>query len=644
MEENRRFSWSDLFIKAILVIIFVLFTVWLLSLSNNKMTNSLDVLTDQIFADNMNKMKEVGKEYFTTERLPEKVGEIKTLSLEKMYEKKLLLELKDKNGKSCSAKNSYISIEKYENEYQMKVYLECGSESDYIVVIMGCYDYCESDICEKVEPEEEEYVKGELEYEYKKTTGGKWTDFGSWSEWSKVSVTETEYRQVETKIEKEEYTYDKVITETEFVKYNATCPSGYEITNDGTKCVKAVYSNEYKNPVCPTVSGYVLIGQNGFECNYSRMTTSTKNPVCPTVSGYTLISQNGFECNYSKTTTVTTDPVCPIKSGYTLVSRNGFTCTYSKTYNVTKYPVCPTVSGYTLVSRNGFECNYSKTTTSTKDPVCPAKSGWNVSRNGFTCTYSKNVTETSQQYVSKTCYTQKVVKPCASCAPVTQNVPYECGYYETVTSTRTVTETGTASCPSGYSKSGDACVSTSTSTTTKSASCPSGYSKSGDVCVSTSTSTVTDTASCPSGYSRTGNTCSNTFTTTISKFASCPSGYSKAGNTCVKISVEKIERTAICPSGFVKDGNKCSKTIKDYVYENIIKTCPSGYNLTSDSSKCYREVEKTIQETGVRDVTYYRYRIREYINGTVDYKWSSSKNDKKLIDAGYKLTGRTRYV
>ena len=68
MEENKRFSWSDLFIKVILVIIFVLFIVWLLSLSNKKMTNSLDVLTDQIFVENMEKMKEVGKEYFTIEK------------------------------------------------------------------------------------------------------------------------------------------------------------------------------------------------------------------------------------------------------------------------------------------------------------------------------------------------------------------------------------------------------------------------------------------------------------------------------------------------------------------------------------------------------------------------------------------------
>ena len=113
-----------------------------------------------------------------------------------MYDEKLILEIKDKYGNACSATNSYVSIEKMDNEYQMKVYLECGEESDYIIVIMGCYTYCESDICERRTPTD---TAKEVEYEYKKTTGGKWSDWGNWSEWSRVGISKTEYREVETK-------------------------------------------------------------------------------------------------------------------------------------------------------------------------------------------------------------------------------------------------------------------------------------------------------------------------------------------------------------------------------------------------------------------------------------------------------------
>ena len=37
-----------------------------------------------------------------------------------------------------------------------------------------------------------------------------------------------------------------------------------------------------------------------------------------------------------------------------------------------------------------------------------------------------------------------------------------------------------------------------------------------------------------------------------------------------------------------------------------------------------------------------RQPVEEINGGSTDYKWSTSKNDSKLLNAGYKLTGRTR--
>lgn len=533
MEENKRFSWTDLFIKVVLAIVFVLFAVWLVSLSNSKITNSLDVLTDDVFIKNIERMKEVGKEYFTTERLPQKIGEIETLTLKEMYEKKLILEVKNKNGKACSAEDSYVSIEKLENEYQMKVYLDCDDREDYIIVIMGCYDYCDSDICEK----KEEVVNNKnIEYEYKKTTGGYWTDYGSWSEWSKVEVTGTNYRQIDTKIVEESYTYDKVMTKTLYSNLEVSCPNGYTLNADKTKCYKIVTNVSYKYPECPDLDGYTLTGRSDFTCSYSKSTTSTANPECPTVDGYTLTSRSGFTCNYSKTTTETTNPVCPTKDGWD-VSRSGFTCNYSKTYQV-----------------------------------------------------AYQTTETHYN----TCYSSKVVIPCDGCAPVTQRVPYTCTSTETVTKykTQTDTSTGTASCPTGYDKSNDTCVKTTNNTTTKTATCPTGYDKSNNTCVKTTTTTSTKTATCPSGYNQ--------------------------------------------------SGNRCVKETTSYTYKDIVTSCPSGYSITSDKTKCYKDENYIEQVTGTKKVTYYRYRLREYIGGTTDYKWSTSNNDKNLLNAGYTLTGRTR--
>ena len=57
-DENRRFNFTNFFIKMIIVIVFVLFAVWLISLSNKGLSNSLDVLTDDVFSQNIEKMKE----------------------------------------------------------------------------------------------------------------------------------------------------------------------------------------------------------------------------------------------------------------------------------------------------------------------------------------------------------------------------------------------------------------------------------------------------------------------------------------------------------------------------------------------------------------------------------------------------------
>ena len=420
-------------------------------------------------------MKDVGKSYFTTERLPEKVGEVKTLTLAKMYDEKLILEVKDKNGNACSATNSYVSVEKMENEYRMKVYLECGEESDYIIVIMGCYDYCKTDICEKREevkpnPVTPTPTSNYTEYEYKKTTSGKWTDWGNWYAWSKTEVSSTDYRQVEKKTVKENYSYDTKVTDTRYANYNVSCPSGYSLSNG--KCVKTVKSVKTSDPVCPS-----------------------------------------------------------------------------------------TLDGYTLVSRSGFTCNYSLKTTSTSEPICANKygNGTYTSISNFTCYY-------------------KVSGGC-------QRVEYQ---------ELTTKYCGTVACGQYY-------------------------------------------------VTKYKNVCSPD--KTISTSASCKAGYTNINGICTLTSTKNMSASnATCPSGYSKDGSTCSKTITSTQTKNVIKTCPSGYKATSDNSKCYQNYEKTVTVTKTRDVIYYRYRLREYISGIVDIKWSRSNSDSSLLNNGYKLTGNTRTV
>ncbi len=149
-ERPRRGSLLKEFImKLILIIVFVLLLIWLVPWPNmDSYINSLNPLKDQIFNSNLQTMKEAGITYFTTERLPKEVGDKTTLSLQQMLDMKLLIPFTDRNGNSCDVTKSYVSLEKKETEYIMKVNLKCGEEEDYILVHLGCYSYCTTDICE----------------------------------------------------------------------------------------------------------------------------------------------------------------------------------------------------------------------------------------------------------------------------------------------------------------------------------------------------------------------------------------------------------------------------------------------------------------------------------------------------------------
>lgn len=472
MEDERRINIVKVLLKLIVVVLVILFSAWIVTkiCSNNNPINS-DKLVDQVFQDNLNRMKEVGISYFTLERMPKNVGDKEKITLQDMYDKNLILEVRDEENNLCSDTDSYIEVEKYNDEYQMKVNLSCSNRKDYIIVVMGCYNYCKNEICEKQEQDvttdsdNDSQQNTVIEYEYYKATNGKWTDWSAWSAWQKTYLEPTEYRKVETKVVQEDYTYESTIEEDEYADVIISCPSGYSLNSEGTKCKKI--SNETTNPVCPTISGYTLYNQDGFTCKYKSNTTVSQ--VCPSLNGYTIISNQS----------------------------SGWTCVYKK------------------YLRQG--------------------QGLSVPQNTSTRIY---------EFV-----TTALIHDCDTCS-----------YYSGVIYNIFARKTQSAVCPSGYTKIGNSCVKTKTNA------------------------------------------------------ATCPSGYEKINNTCKKV-----------------------------YYKSIIKSCPTGFTLTNETNqRCYKKVTSVITMHDVRDVTYYRYATREYINGTIDYKWSTSNNDKSLLNNGYKLTGRTR--
>lgn len=189
-EEKSHFPMRDLILKMLFLALFVFLLMWLFPMVKNPV--DLSPLTDRIFNDNINNMKEAAKAYYINERLPINVGGKVSMHLEEMLDKKLILPFVDSKGHKCDPVDSYVEITKMDNEYILKTYLVCGKQADYLIEHMGCYDKCPAPACvEEEEPvaKEKPVVKEKTkqkeitEYRYRRSIDTSyWTAYGDWTE------------------------------------------------------------------------------------------------------------------------------------------------------------------------------------------------------------------------------------------------------------------------------------------------------------------------------------------------------------------------------------------------------------------------------------------------------------------------------
>jgi len=120
-----------------LIVLFVLLIVWLYP------NNRFGYFYNKIYPENLQTMKIVGKNYFTKNNLPKEVGETIELTLWDMLQQKRVIDFVDKNGNSCDMHSSYVSATKtLDGEYALRVQLNCGEETEYIVDTIGCNKSC----------------------------------------------------------------------------------------------------------------------------------------------------------------------------------------------------------------------------------------------------------------------------------------------------------------------------------------------------------------------------------------------------------------------------------------------------------------------------------------------------------------------
>ena len=228
-ERKEKFSFKSFFLTLLLVLLFVFLMLWLFptkSYVNDKLQSTYDlerlsVLYDEIFANNVARMKDAAIGYFTNERLPKTIGESKKLTLQEMYDLHLVLKIKGKDGKECDAKKSYVEMTKYTEEYRLKVNLSCGDQEDYIIVYLGCYNYCPGGICEKRVSTPSETTKQEQQKYSCKVINGKYYD----KDGKEVNKSD----------------YDKSCTKPEPIKYSCKVVNGKYYDKNGNQVSQSDY-------------------------------------------------------------------------------------------------------------------------------------------------------------------------------------------------------------------------------------------------------------------------------------------------------------------------------------------------------------------------------------------------------------------
>ena len=380
-ERKEKFSFKSFFLILLLLLLFAFLMLWLFptkSYVNDKLQSSYDleklsIVYDEVFANNVSKMKDAGVGYFTTERLPGEVGESKKLTLQEMYNLHLVLKLKGKDGKLCDASKSYIEMTKYVEEYRMKVYLSCGTQADYITVYLGCYNYCKDGVCEKqagqstkavvqqnVNNNPEQNTNQQVSYKCK-VYDGKYYDLNgnvvtkseydyscgtttmyqyklvksdekvcntNWSEWQLVPIQETKTLQVQTKVE-QVFNGWKVVNQAQTVKKQVT--EKY-ISKYVTQTVLTGTKDVQVGTTTQTVTDKVVVGS--VEKATGKIGTGSKVPQNTDKIHYKVISTDtNNSCSYCENKTMYTWEEYSVEPVYDVVTTTKEVPVY-KTINV----------------------------------------------------------------------------------------------------------------------------------------------------------------------------------------------------------------------------------------------------------------------------------------------------------------------
>ena len=135
-QDNKNNSTKSLITKIVLIVLLLILIMFLFfNITNNlkKKNNKEEKVVDSslVFDNNINKLKNIGEDYFfKNNNLPKNTKDKIMITVKELIDKKIIKEVLDYDSKVCGYNTSYISITKNKNDYMMEIYLNCPSNDE----------------------------------------------------------------------------------------------------------------------------------------------------------------------------------------------------------------------------------------------------------------------------------------------------------------------------------------------------------------------------------------------------------------------------------------------------------------------------------------------------------------------------------
>jgi len=153
-ENENKLDWTNILKKlgiavgAIVIILLVITGISKCTKTSYKKPNEkvpVDLTTQ------LDQLESATLSYLTKDNLPVEINASKTIRLKILINKNLISDLKDSNNNRCDINESYSEVTRLENSYAVKLSLTCGTNKDYRIIYVGCFEECNGEICKGTE-------------------------------------------------------------------------------------------------------------------------------------------------------------------------------------------------------------------------------------------------------------------------------------------------------------------------------------------------------------------------------------------------------------------------------------------------------------------------------------------------------------